>query len=140
MGIFLRKFCWSLILLGTLSLSAQADVKAVVSIKNQTMLVVTDNQIYTWPVSTARKGYHTPTGSFTVKRMAAKYFSKKYDKSPMPYSVFFSGGYAVHGTTHIKSLGHPASHGCVRLHPENAATFFDLVRDNGNKALIEIGE
>lgn len=49
----------------------------------------------------------------------------------MPYSVFFHGGYAIHGTTEIKNLGRPASHGCVRPHPENAATLFELVREYG---------
>ena len=33
----------------------------------------------------------------------------------MPYSVFFTmKGHAIHGTNH-SSLGHPASHGCIRL-------------------------
>jgi lipoprotein-anchoring transpeptidase ErfK/SrfK len=49
----------------------------------------------------------------------------------MPHSVFFLGGYAIHGTYYVKSLGRPASHGCVRLHPDNAAALFDLVRSAG---------
>ena len=51
--------------------------------------------------------------------------------SPMPHSIFFKGGYAIHGTNYIKRLGTPASHGCVRLHPDNAAQLFALVRENG---------
>jgi lipoprotein-anchoring transpeptidase ErfK/SrfK len=51
--------------------------------------------------------------------------------SPMPHSIFFMGGYAIHGTNYIKRLGTPASHGCVRLHPDNAATLFSLVKANG---------
>jgi lipoprotein-anchoring transpeptidase ErfK/SrfK len=49
----------------------------------------------------------------------------------MPWAVFFHGGYAVHGTTEIRKLGKPASHGCVRLHPDNAKAFFSLVKDAG---------
>ena len=49
----------------------------------------------------------------------------------MPYAVFFNEGIAVHGTQAISQLGKPASHGCVRLAPENAATFFDLVETYG---------
>ena len=45
----------------------------------------------------------------------------------MPYAVFFTGGYAVHATEAVARLGQPASHGCVRLALENAATFFELV-------------
>ena len=59
------------------------------------------------------------------------WYSRKYDMSPMPHSIFFNGGYAIHGTNYIKSLGKPASHGCVRLHPDNAATLFSLVRASG---------
>ena len=85
-----------------------------------------------WPVSTAGEGYHTPRGTFHVQRLAKVWFSKKYDNSPMPNSVFFDGGIAIHGSYHIKSLGRPASHGCVRLHPDNAEKLFDLVEQYGS--------
>ncbi len=49
----------------------------------------------------------------------------------MPWSVFFYKGYAIHGTTEISQLGRPASHGCVRLHPDNARIFYDLVNAYG---------
>ena len=51
----------------------------------------------------------------------------------MPWSVFFHGGYAVHGTTAVRRLGRPASHGCVRLHPANAKIFYKLVQQNGKE-------
>jgi lipoprotein-anchoring transpeptidase ErfK/SrfK len=63
--------------------------------------------------------------------MAAEYYSKTYDNAPMPHAVFFTGGYAVHATEAVARLGSPASHGCVRLAPENAATFFALVQAYG---------
>jgi hypothetical protein len=49
----------------------------------------------------------------------------------MPHSIFFHKGYAIHGTIHVSRLGRRASHGCVRLHPANAATLFALVRNHG---------
>ena len=81
---------------------------------------------------TARSGYRTPTGSYRPQRMYKKYFSRKYDNAPMPYSIFFHGGYAIHGTNHLKALGRPASHGCVRLHPENAAQLYSMVQRAGS--------
>ena len=75
----------------------------------------------------ARKGYVTPTGSFKPTRMHEMWYSRKYDNAPMPHSVFFHGGYAVHATDAVKRLGRPASHGCVRLHPDDAADFYALV-------------
>jgi lipoprotein-anchoring transpeptidase ErfK/SrfK len=84
-----------------------------------------------WKVSTGRQGYYTPRGTYGVTRTAKTYFSKKYDNAPMPHSVFFYGGYAIHGTGSIRALGRPASHGCVRLHPANAAKLYALVQQHG---------
>ena len=87
---------------------------------------------FEWKVSTARKGYVTPTGSYKPTRLEEMWYSRKYDKSPMPHSVFFHGGYAVHATNAVKRLGTPASHGCVRLHPNDAADFYELVQAFGS--------
>jgi L,D-transpeptidase catalytic domain len=107
-------------------------VVATVDVSSQTMTVTVNGFPYAyWKVSTARAGYHTPHGSFRVSRMAAVYYSKKYDNSPMPHSIFFSGGNAIHGSYHIRQLGRPASHGCVRLAPNNAAALYSLVQKYG---------
>ncbi len=121
---------------------AEAAVEARVSLATQRMTVLVDGAVaYDWPVSTGRKGYGTPTGKYRALRTAATYYSRKYHRSPMPYSVFFAEGYAVHGTTEIRRLGRPASHGCVRLHPDNAATLYTLVREQGLKnSHIVIGD
>ena len=103
-----------------------------IDISDQSMSVRVNGWPYGyWAVSTARSGYHTPRGSYRVTRMAKVYFSKKYDNAPMPNSVFFYGGFAIHGTYHIKALGRPASHGCVRLAPANAARLYALVQQYG---------
>jgi lipoprotein-anchoring transpeptidase ErfK/SrfK len=49
----------------------------------------------------------------------------------MPYSIFYDGNYAIHGTNHIGRLGGRASKGCIRLHPANAAVLFSLVQRQG---------
>jgi lipoprotein-anchoring transpeptidase ErfK/SrfK len=115
------------------SSSAFAESVSIwVDVSSQTMHVTVDGvEQYNWPVSTARKGYYTPRGDFRPTRMAAVYYSKKYDNSPMPHSVFFVGGFAIHGTEYVRSLGRPASHGCVRLHPSNAALLYSLVEEYG---------
>jgi len=107
-------------------------VVAHIDVSTQTLSLSVDGfPTAYWPVSTAGVGYHTPRGTFYVQRLARVWFSRKYDNSPMPNSVFFDGGIAIHGSYHIKSLGHPASHGCVRLHPDNAAKLFSLVEKYG---------
>ncbi|WAC29612.1 L,D-transpeptidase [Ancylobacter sp. SL191] len=116
----------------SISPTAPREVKAHIDISTQTMEVWVDGwRRYTWPISSARKGYRTPTGNFQPYRMHRRYFSRKYDNAPMPYAIFFNGGYAIHGTSDLRRLGRPASHGCVRLHPQNAATFFALVSEVG---------
>jgi hypothetical protein len=93
---------------------------------------------YSWPVSTARWGYRTPVGSYRPERLERQWYSRKYDWSPMPHSIFFSGGYAIHGSYEVSRLGSPASHGCIRLAPANAATLFALVKANSNDTRIVI--
>jgi lipoprotein-anchoring transpeptidase ErfK/SrfK len=111
-------------------------VTATVSISQQRMYVVVVDKMgfkktVTWRVSTGREGFETPTGTFTPTRIAENYRSKTYNNAPMPHAVFFTGGYAVHATQAIGWLGEPASHGCVRLAPADAATFYALVEQAG---------
>ena len=112
--------------------AASASVVAVVDVSTQRMYVTVDGGSYAvWKVSTARRGYYTPRGSFRPKVLKRMHYSRKYDNSPMPYSVFFSGGYAIHGTQYVRRLGSPASHGCIRLHTANAANLYYLIKRYG---------
>jgi len=112
--------------------SALADVVVHIDKSAQRMSVSVNGQPrYNWPISTGRNGYGTPSGVFRPQMMARRWFSRKYYNSPMPHSIFFYHGFAIHGTTDIRRLGGRASHGCVRLHPSNAATLYALVERNG---------
>ncbi len=111
---------------------ADAGVLVQISKASQSMLVSVDGvPRYEWPVSTGRRGFGTPSGVFRPQMLARRWYSRKYYNSPMPHSIFFHGGYAIHGTTELSRLGGPASHGCVRLHPYAAATLFALVSNAG---------
>jgi lipoprotein-anchoring transpeptidase ErfK/SrfK len=113
--------------------AAARHVEARVDIASQRMIVKVDGEVrHVWKVSTGRKGFATPRGAYRPGRMHASYFSRKYYNSPMPYSIFFRGGYAIHGTNAINRLGGVASHGCVRLATGNARTLFNLVRSAGS--------
>jgi hypothetical protein len=123
-----------LILLAVLAsgVSARADVNVTISKSQQQMIVAIDGgPTYRWPVSTGRSGYNTPNGSFNAIRLERVYYSKKYDDAPMPNSVFFYGGYAIHGTLEERRLGNAVSHGCVRLSRENAALLYAAVQAHG---------
>jgi lipoprotein-anchoring transpeptidase ErfK/SrfK len=108
--------------------SALANIVANIDLSRQVMTVTVDGAPYArWKVSTGRNGYGTPTGSYRPYLLRRMHYSSKYENSPMPHSVFFRGGYAIHGTQYVKRLGRRASHGCVRLHPRNAARLYQLV-------------
>ena len=114
---------------------AQASkIVAKIDISSQRMYVYKNGRkLYCWRVSTGRGRYRTPTGSYRPTIMKRMHYSSKYNNAPMPYSIFFRGGYAVHGTNQIRRLGRRASHGCVRLHPKNAATLYRLVKRSGRR-------
>ncbi|MGN6146494.1 MAG: L,D-transpeptidase [Mesorhizobium sp.] len=121
----------AMLLCGSVGAKA-ASLVAKVNVGTQTMTVSQNGHVlYRWKVSTARQGYITPRGTYRPQRLHRMWYSRKYEMSPMPYSVFYHGGYAIHGTGAVKSLGRPASHGCVRLHTANAATFYALVKQAG---------
>jgi len=111
---------------------AQAQIVAKINLSSQRMDVYVDGAPrYNWPVSTARPGYRPPVGSFKPTALVRYHRSTIYSGSPMPYSIFFLRGYAIHGSYEIKHLGRPASHGCIRLHPSNAAALYSLVQKRG---------
>ena len=117
-------------------LTGAPSVTATVSLSQQRMVVeVVDrdgfSQSYVWKVSTGKAGFETPTGAYKPTWLSIDHKSKTYNNAPMPFAVFFTGGYAIHATDAVARLGSTASHGCVRLTKENAAMFFDLVETNG---------
>jgi lipoprotein-anchoring transpeptidase ErfK/SrfK len=112
---------------------AGSSVLISINKTNQEMTVSLDGiEKYHWPVSTGRAGYSTPSGTYTATSMNEIWYSKQWDNSPMPHSIFFmKDGHAIHGTYEGTNLGKPASHGCVRISLENATTLYALVKENG---------
>lgn len=112
---------------------AAAAVSIDVDLTTQTMHVTSPETgaTYDWRVSTAASGYATPHGVYHPQSLQVMHYSHKYHMSPMPHSIFFHGGYAIHGTYSVADLGRPASHGCIRLDPQNAALLFGLVKAEG---------
>jgi len=119
-------------LLGSSVAASAGALVARVSLSTQTMEVLRYGEvIHTWPISSARKGYSTPMGTWRPKRIHKMWHSRTYDMSPMPFAVFYDRGWAIHGTSAVGRLGSPASHGCVRLETVNAEIFYNLVREIG---------
>jgi L,D-transpeptidase catalytic domain len=127
------------LVIAALAVACAAPARAAILVNidkgAQRMTVAVDGETrYVWPVSTGRRGYDTPNGTFKVNRMDADHLSQEWDNAPMPNTMFFDmRGHAIHGFFDVKHLGLPVSHGCVRLSPANAATLFALVKEQGMK-------
>jgi len=112
---------------------ARAEVFITVDKSAQIMIVETPTDQYEWEVFTGLQGYNTPSGNFQPFLLKPMHYSSKYENAPMPNSIFFHGGYAIHATYDIKHLGRPASHGCIRLSPRDAKWLFQLVKEYGKE-------
>lgn len=123
---------------------AGAAVLVTIDKSTQRMMVQVDGSLrWVWPVSTGRLGHDTPSGRYTAFRMEADHFSKEWDDAPMPHSIFFSQvGHAIHGYLDTRRIGTPASHGCVRINPANAARLYALVEKEGlpNTKVVVTGD
>ncbi len=123
---------------------AAATVLVTIDKSTQRRTVEVDGSLrWVWPVSTGRPGHDTPSGRYTAFRMEADHFSKEWDDAPMPHSIFFSKtGHAIHGYLNTRRIGTPASHGCVRLTPANAARLYALVEQEGlpNTRVVVTGD
>lgn len=95
-----------------------------------------------WVVSTGGPGHETPLFNTQPNgRIYDAYSSSSYPGGSynglgnMPYAVFISGGFALHGTvkSNWSKLGQKASHGCIRMHPDNGLKVNRLIRAAGVK-------
>jgi lipoprotein-anchoring transpeptidase ErfK/SrfK len=114
-----------------LSSAAQAEIVVRVDKAAQRMSVLVDGvPKHNFVVSTGLAG-GPPNGTYKPQRLERTWHSRLFNMAPMPYSIFFHGHYAIHGTTQVGRLGRRASKGCVRLHPRDAAVLFNLVQKQG---------
>lgn len=116
-------------------------VWAQVNLTQQRMYLYENGKLLdTFKVSTGDRRHKTPIMDRRFGgRLYRKYTSRKFPGGDymglgnMPYVVFIKGGYAIHGTTpgNFAKLGKVASHGCIRLHPDHAKIFYDLIKKAG---------
>ena len=112
--------------------TAAAQVRIDVDLRAQRMHVSAGgNANFDWPISSGMSGHETPRGTFAPYAFYKMIYSWKYGNEPMPFTIFFRGNYAIHGSRETDALGHPASHGCVRLAPENAELLYNLAQREG---------
>ncbi|STY29459.1 enhanced entry protein EnhA [Legionella wadsworthii] len=86
------------------------------------------------------RGCKTPSGVFTVwSKGGPGCKSSRYPVgkggSPMPYCMFFTKYYAIHGSYEVPSYN--ASHGCIRLYPSDAKWLSHNFIKIGTKVIVK---
>ena len=113
-----RAFAAVVVLFGLALAPARADVVVQIDKSSQRMAVSVDGTMrYSWPVSTGRDGYGTPSGTFHPQSMARHYFSRKYYNAPMPHAIFFITAlpFTAPTTWRVSAAPHRmAVSGCIR--------------------------
>jgi lipoprotein-anchoring transpeptidase ErfK/SrfK len=110
-----------------------------------------DTKIKTYSVAVGSERYPTPTGSYSIRRIVwnpswhpppgAAWAKGKSAKGPgdpgNPMKVvkifFHEPDYYIHGTDAVESLGDAASHGCLRMDPDEVADLAKLIMDHGGQ-------
>ena len=72
-----------------------------------------DQLVFETRISTGRRGFETPKGSYHAGVKHRYHYSKRYHNAPMPFSVQVNGHIFIHGFTEVPMW--PASHGCIRV-------------------------
>jgi hypothetical protein len=129
-----RSSAITIIALGATVAASDAEAKLDLFIDKSTQqisVIQNGRLLYVWPVSTGQDRFSTPSGVYAPERLERTWFSKAYYNAPMPHAIFFHHGFAIHGSYDIARLGGPASHGCIRLHPQDAALLYGMVEQEG---------
>ena len=113
-----------------------------------------DGAIKTFNVAVGSPNYPTPTGTYSIRKIVwnpswippdSKWAKKETAKGPgekgNPMKVakifFKEPDYYIHGTGQVNSLGDAASHGCLRMHPDEIAELAQFLMNNGGQAREE---
>lgn len=86
-----------------------------------------DQPYHAVTVSTGKAETPTPTGIFAIqsKHEVARMRGADYDVSDVPFTMYYSGGYGIHGAYWHNNFGTPVSHGCTNVAVDHAEILFD---------------
>ncbi|WP_042239187.1 L,D-transpeptidase [Legionella oakridgensis] len=87
-----------------------------------------------------KRSCRTPSGTYRIiSKRGAGCRSTRYPVgkggAPMPYCMFFSKYYAIHGSPDVPN--HNASHGCIRVKPNDARWLNQNFMNIGSKVIVK---
>lgn len=110
----------------------QSDQRWIeIRLKQQRLLAWEGNQyIYGATVSTGKASTPTLKGVFAVqtKLRETRMRGADYNIPDVPYTMYYDGGYAIHGAYWHNRFGTPISHGCINLKPSQARWLFNWAK------------
>jgi lipoprotein-anchoring transpeptidase ErfK/SrfK len=120
------------LILGRDPLREERHIEVRLSEQKATLFDSAGNELFTTKVSTGRRGFATPTGEFVITDKNRDWTSTIYHAS-MPYFQRLScSDFGLHQGN---VPGYPASHGCIRVPPGNAAKLFSMT-ETGDRVII----
>lgn len=86
-----------------------------------------ETPVFTFSASTGLPNTPTVTGEYHIYWKLEKTLmtGPNYYLPDVPYTMYFYGGYGLHGTYWHNNFGQPMSHGCVNLETGNAQKLFE---------------
>jgi len=123
-----------------------------ISLDRQILLAFESNvPVHVACVATGKTHYETPTGSFCTFHKRPTYhmtgganIASTFDLPGIPWDSYFTdSGAAMHGTYWHNDFGHPHSHGCVNMTPEDALWIYRWTLPSvpsGERFIIKPGE
>jgi len=84
--------------------------------------------VFSATVSTGKASTPTYPGIFAIQRklVSDRMRGPGYDVPNVPYSMYYYGGYAIHGAYWHNRFGTPVSHGCTNMRPKDAQFVYNF--------------
>ena len=153
-GLHIRKSsaAWFLTFFVVVNASSFAQTKPertlLVSIADRKLAVIENGTVKkVYPVAVGKRSAPSPTGTFLIVERVTNpsYYHASKVVPPGPHNPLGTRwmglsekGYGIHGTNAPKSIGHAASHGCIRMTRSDLEELFSQVRVGD--AVVILGE
>jgi lipoprotein-anchoring transpeptidase ErfK/SrfK len=112
--------------------------RLVISIPDRKIALLEDGRVVkVYPIAVGKTSTPSPSGNFHIATRVVKptWFQPGKSVGPGPANPLGTRwmglgykGYGIHGTNRPRSIGHAASHGCIRMRNHDVEELFELMQ------------